>query len=131
MIGRRSLLALGLWSALNVGAHAQTGERAEGFAAEGVWMYQPRDGERVELAVTPGTPLRLFFKGFLVVTEVQRSQEFDLLFAVNMVEVRANNRRRGQATLSVKGGDGRIFSVLIQVADGASRPASPEIVTIR
>ncbi len=117
--------------AFNAGAYAQTGEKAEGFAAEGVWMYQPRDGERVELAVKVGEPLRLFFKGFLVVTEVQRSQEFDLLFAVNMVEVRANNRKRGQATLSVKGGDGRIFSVLIQVAEGASRPASPEIVTIR
>lgn len=133
MILDRRRVLLGAFAALAVAApgRAQTGAKAEGFAAEGVWMYQPKDGETVELAVAVDRPLFLFFKGYVVVTEVQRSAEFDLIFASNMVEVRSHNRKRGQATMTAKGGDGRLFTVLIQAADPRGRPASPEIVTVR
>jgi hypothetical protein len=128
---RRFLLCACAALAVAGPGRAETGAKAEGFAAEGVWMYQPKDGETVELAVAADKPLFLFFKGYVVVTEVQRSAELDLNFAANMVEVRSRNRKRGQATLAVKGGDGRLFTVQVQVADPRGRPASPEIVTVR
>ncbi len=130
-LSSRLALLTALTLAAGAPAFAQTPMKAEGFAAEGVWMYQPKDGETVELAVLAERPMRLFFKGYVVVSEVQRSAEIDLNFASNMVEVWAHNRKRGQARLTVKGGDGRLITVLIQIADGKGRPASPEIVTIR
>jgi len=128
---RIAALGLALILALAVPATAQEPGKAEGFAAEGVWMYEPKDGEIVELALTAERPLRLFFKGFLVVTEVRRSAEMQLLFASNMVEISTNNRRRGDALMMVKGGDGRLITVLVAIASPPNRPASPEIVTIR
>jgi hypothetical protein len=129
---RRAAVVLALLAGLAGGAaSAQGAAMAEGFAAEGVWMYEPKDGETVELTIAVGKPLYLFFKGFLVVTEVQRSTELDLLFASNMVEIRARNRNRGEATLAVKGGDGRMITVQVRLAGPRSGPPSPEIVTIR
>jgi hypothetical protein len=96
-----------------------------------VWMYEPKTGETVDLTIAVDKPMYLFFKGFLVVTEVHRSAELDLLFASNVVEIRARNRKRGEAMLSVKGGDGRLITVQVKLADPRSGPPSPEIVTIR
>ena len=134
---RRAVVALALLAGMAGGpASAQAsgapiGAKAEGFAAEGVWMYEPKTGETVDLTIAVDKPMYLFFKGFLVVTEVQRSVELDLRFASNMVEIRARNRKRGEATLSVKGGDGRLITVQVKLADPRSGPPSPEIVTIR
>ena len=130
MIARRAL-AVGLLLALSPVARAAPGGEAQGFAAEGVWMYEPKDGETVNLTVAVDKPLRLFFKGYIVVTEVRRSQEFQLLFAVNMVEIRSFNRRLGSASMTVKGDDGRQFTVLVTPVDLKKGPASPEIVTVR
>jgi hypothetical protein len=133
---RRAAVALVLLASMAGGpASAQAGPpgeaKAEGFAAEGVWMYEPKTGETVDLTIAVDKPMYLFFKGFLVVTEVQRSAELDLLFASNMVEIRARNRKRGEATLAVKGGDGRLITVQVKLADPKSGPPSPEIVAIR
>jgi hypothetical protein len=133
---RRAAVALALLASMTGGAALAQGgppgeAKAEGFAAEGLWMYEPKTGETVDLTIAVDKPMYLFFKGFLVVTEVQRSVELDLLFASNMVEIRARNRKRGEATLAVKGGDGRLITVQVKLADAKSGPPSPEIVAIR
>jgi len=130
----RAAVALALLAASAGGVASAQGAvssdaKAVGFPAEGVWMYEPKTGETVDLTIAVEKPLFLFFKGFLVVTEVQRSAELDLRFASNMVEIRARNRKRGEATLAVKGGDGRLITVQVKLA--GVDPPSPEIVTIR
>jgi len=116
-------------------ALAQTGSvigaKATGFAADGGWMYEPRSGETVDLTISVDKPIYVFILGYLVVTEVQRTADIDLQFTSNMVEIRATRRTRGEATLSVKGGDGRLITVLVRSAGPRSGPSSPEIVMIR
>jgi hypothetical protein len=107
------------------------GAKATGFAADGAWMYEPKSGETVDLTVSVDKSIYVFFLGYLVVTEVQRTADMDLQFASNMVEIRASRRTRGDATLSVKGGDGRLITVLVKSSGPKSGPSSPEIVMIR